>query len=43
VLPLAVSGPIVIGVAVVSAAALLMYVLKREGEEDAGDGPDSDT
>jgi hypothetical protein len=41
-LPLAVSGTLVIGVAVVLAVALLLYLLKRENEDEARDRAESD-
>jgi hypothetical protein len=43
VLPLAVSGPLVIGVAVLAGIGLLFYLLKREDEEEAENSAESDT
>jgi hypothetical protein len=41
-LPLAVSGTVVMGVAVISAVVLLLYLLRREDEDEARDRAESD-
>jgi len=44
-IPLAVSGPLVIGVVVVGAVAMLVWLLRTEAQEEAGEetGPDQRT